>query len=219
MANKLLCNKRVTGTQFRRLGLDPNNAIVWDDEPEGSSASGFTTDQDTLVYGAILKTCNIESAAITHTPSTNLLFLSRVIAPYSGTATKVAFDVRNAGSGLTAGAGKNAIGILDSNRTVLAATAALDTTINSTGLKQPALTAPIELVAGTQYFIAWVFTGSTMPVLAGFTMSSALNSITPGRFQNTQSFTDMPAIGGTVNGTINNGSGTTFTRPCILILS
>lgn len=121
------------------------------------------------------------------------VYLTRIHLHAGDVITKIASAITVAGSGVTLGK----VGIYDKDGNRLAVSASQTTAWESTGIKEVALTAPYEVPASDDYYIAIVATASTtLPTfLAGSNLPLAAGQVNSGirPFAAEQSQTDLDA--------------------------
>ena len=152
--------------------FNASNWDVWAAKGQDGTA-GLNGDYN-LFPTMLLESESIAIATANVTPVSGSVFLRKVTAPKSGTATQIGFRVSTAGSSLTAGVGNNAIAILDASGTRLGI-ADCNTAYTTVGDKLITMDVPVVLVAGTAYYIATIATATTLPILTGVGGTNLIN--------------------------------------------
>jgi hypothetical protein len=105
-----------------------------------------------------------------------VLYLHKVVMPSGGAISKVWFTVGVAGATLTAG--QNFVGVYDSSGNLLAQSADLSGTLNSTGIKSISLTAPTPAVAaGGSVHVAILWNGTSSPQIRAISGSASAANV------------------------------------------
>ncbi|MFE2712227.1 beta strand repeat-containing protein [Streptomyces mirabilis] len=128
------------------------------------------------------------------------VLLQKIMVPYTITFTNLLYYVGTGGSALTAG--QSLVGLYSSAGTLLSGSADQSSSWTSVGAKTIALTTPQTITGGAGVFV-WagiLSVGTTMPVVAAFTVNSTVNLSNIGttnansRFASTgSSLTALPA--------------------------
>jgi hypothetical protein len=107
------------------------------------------------------------SAAATKQPSGGVLLLARIRAMVTGSVGHIGYAVGTAGATLTTA--ENWVGIYDTGQTTAGTATLLEQSADqtsiwtSTGAYNTALTAAATVIAGTDYLVAWLSNGTTLP--------------------------------------------------------
>ncbi|WP_128544091.1 hypothetical protein [Larkinella soli] len=161
--------------------------------------------QDYLINGIALETAPLTNATTTdaNLGGSGVALFREVVAPLSVTIDKVAFHVAVVGSGLSATAGANGVGLYDISGNRLA-WADCQTAFTTTGFKTVSLNTNVTLVAGSRYRIVAVATGSTSPQFRVHSSASLINANV-----NTSPYRQSTKGSTTLDATLTFGSGWT----------
>ncbi|GAB3937314.1 hypothetical protein [Larkinella terrae] len=138
--------------------------------------NGEMVARDVFINGMLLESDPVSAVlGSTDTPASGTAQMSRVIAPYSGAVTKVWFVITGTvGSGLS-GTGGNGIGLYATDGTRLA-WADCTTAFTGSGIISASLDVTVNLVAGTEYRLVLVSTGTTRATYRCASQGFAINA-------------------------------------------
>jgi hypothetical protein len=142
-------------------------------------------------------------------PISGTLYLLKITPQASGTISNVVLVMGTAGATLTSG--ENLVAVFNSSGTQLGISADQSTSwAGSTGVKTIALTSPITVTAGADYYVAILAVGTTTPKFAG-TSSSTASAVNAGLSASLDRFcvngSGLSAMPSSLTLTSNTGTG------------